>query len=61
MKRRVATGRSPRSRSRKALDADIGSGSTSWNDETFDQLDELLDSETWIASTGQPSGARKDQ
>lgn len=28
--------------SKEALDADIGSGSTSWNDETFDQLDELL-------------------
>ena len=30
--------------SKEALDEDIGSGSTSWNDETFDQLDELLGS-----------------
>ena len=30
--------------SKEALDADIGSGSTSWNDETFDQLDVLLGS-----------------
>ena len=28
--------------SKEALDGDIDSGSTSWNDETFDQLDELL-------------------
>ena len=28
--------------SKEALDEDIGSGSTSWNDETFNQLDELL-------------------
>ena len=28
--------------SKEALDAEIDSGSTSWNDETFDQLDELL-------------------
>lgn len=26
----------------EALDADLAAGSTSWNDETFDQLDELL-------------------
>ena len=32
--------------SREALDADIASGGTAWNDETFDQLDELLDSAT---------------
>jgi uncharacterized protein YndB with AHSA1/START domain len=32
--------------SKEALDEDIGSGSTSWNDETFDQLDELLGSST---------------
>ena len=32
--------------SKEALDEDIGSGSTSWNDETFDQLDELLGSAT---------------
>jgi hypothetical protein len=32
--------------STEALDEDIGSGSTSWNDETFDQLDELLRSPT---------------
>jgi uncharacterized protein YndB with AHSA1/START domain len=30
--------------SKEALDEDIGAGSTSWNDETFDQLDELLGS-----------------
>ena len=29
-----------------ALDEDIASGSTSWNDETFNQLDELLGSAT---------------
>ena len=28
--------------SQEALDADIANESTSWNDETFDQLDELL-------------------
>jgi uncharacterized protein YndB with AHSA1/START domain len=28
--------------SKEALDAAIASGSTSWNDETFEQLDELL-------------------
>ena len=28
--------------SKEALDEDIASGSISWNDETFDQLDELL-------------------
>jgi len=28
--------------SKDALDADLSAGSTSWNDETFDQLDELL-------------------
>ena len=28
--------------SKEALDADIANESTSWNDETFDQLDELL-------------------
>jgi hypothetical protein len=28
------------------LDEDIDSGSTSWNDEAFDQLDELLGSTT---------------
>jgi uncharacterized protein YndB with AHSA1/START domain len=27
---------------KEALDAEIGSGATSWNSETFDQLDELL-------------------
>ncbi|MEZ5730380.1 MAG: SRPBCC domain-containing protein [Burkholderiaceae bacterium] len=27
---------------KEALDADISAGSTSWNDETFDQLDQLL-------------------
>jgi uncharacterized protein YndB with AHSA1/START domain len=32
--------------SKEALDGDIDSGSTSWNDETFDQLDELLGSAT---------------
>ena len=32
--------------SKEALDADLGSGSTSWNDETFNQLDELLASST---------------
>ena len=32
--------------SKEALDEDIESGSTSWNDETFDQLDELLGSAT---------------
>ena len=32
--------------SKEALDEDIGSGSTSWNDETFNQLDELLGSAT---------------
>ena len=32
--------------SKEALDEDIGSGSTSWNDETFNQLDELLGSPT---------------
>ncbi len=30
--------------SKEALDQDISAGSTSWNDETFDQLDELLGS-----------------
>jgi len=30
--------------SKEALDEDIRSGSTSWNDETFSQLDELLGS-----------------
>lgn len=30
--------------SKEALDEDISAGSTSWNDETFDQLDELLGS-----------------
>ncbi|WP_284620544.1 SRPBCC family protein [Aquabacterium humicola] len=28
--------------SKQALDDDIAAGSTNWNDETFDQLDELL-------------------
>jgi uncharacterized protein YndB with AHSA1/START domain len=28
--------------SKEALDEDLSSGSTSWNDETFNQLDELL-------------------
>ena len=32
--------------SKEALDEDIRSGSTSWNDETFSQLDELLGSST---------------
>jgi uncharacterized protein YndB with AHSA1/START domain len=32
--------------SKEALDEAISSGSTSWNDETFDQLDELLASAT---------------
>jgi len=32
--------------SQEALDQDIGAGSTNWNDETFDQLDELLGSAT---------------
>jgi uncharacterized protein YndB with AHSA1/START domain len=32
--------------SKEALDEDMRSGSTSWNDETFDQLDELLGSAT---------------
>jgi hypothetical protein len=32
--------------SKEALDEDIGSGSTSWNDETFDQLEALLGSST---------------
>ena len=32
--------------SKEALDEGIGSGSTSWNDETFNQLDELLGSAT---------------
>ena len=32
--------------SKEALDEDIGSGSMSWNDETFNQLDELLGSAT---------------
>lgn len=36
--------------SKEALDEDIGSGSTSWNDETFNQLDELLGSATWSNS-----------
>lgn len=31
--------------SKEALDQDIANGSTSWNDETFDQLDELLGSQ----------------
>ena len=35
--------------SKETLDADINSGSTSWNDETFDQLDELLGSPTDVA------------
>jgi uncharacterized protein YndB with AHSA1/START domain len=30
--------------SKEALDEDIASGSISWSDETFDQLDEFLDS-----------------
>ncbi len=30
--------------SKEALDGDIGAGSASWNDEAFDQLDELLGS-----------------
>lgn len=30
--------------SKEALDNDLAAGSTSWNDETFDQLDELLGS-----------------
>jgi len=30
--------------SKEALDEDISNGSTSWNDETFDQLDELVGS-----------------
>jgi uncharacterized protein YndB with AHSA1/START domain len=30
--------------SKEALDEDINSGSTNWNDETFDQLDGLLGS-----------------
>jgi len=29
-----------------ALDGDIGAGSTSWNDEAFEQLDELLGAST---------------
>ena len=32
--------------SKEALDEDLASGSTNWNDETFDQLDELLGSAT---------------
>jgi uncharacterized protein YndB with AHSA1/START domain len=32
--------------SKEALDEDISAGSTSWNDETFNQLDELLGSAT---------------
>ena len=32
--------------SKEALDEDIRTGSTSWNDETFDQLEELLGSST---------------
>ena len=32
--------------SKEALDEAISSGSTSWNDETFNQLDELLASAT---------------
>ena len=32
--------------SKEALDEDMASGSTSWNDETFNQLDELLESAT---------------
>ena len=32
--------------SKEALDEDLRFGSTSWNDETFDQLDELLGSAT---------------
>lgn len=35
--------------SKEALDADIVSGSTSWNDETFNQLDELLGAPTSAA------------
>ena len=35
--------------SREALDEDISTGSTSWNDETFDQLDELLGSSNNMA------------
>jgi len=35
--------------SKEALDADIAAGSTSWNDETFDQLDELLGPATDVA------------
>jgi uncharacterized protein YndB with AHSA1/START domain len=35
--------------SKEALDADIAAGSTSWNDETFDQLDELLGSSTGMS------------
>jgi uncharacterized protein YndB with AHSA1/START domain len=34
--------------SKEALDEDIDSGSTSWNDETFDQLDKLLGPATRI-------------
>ena len=35
--------------SREALDEDISTGSTSWNNETFDQLDELLGSSNNMA------------
>lgn len=35
--------------SKEALDEDLSAGSTSWNDETFDQLDELLGSATHMA------------
>jgi hypothetical protein len=35
--------------SKEALDDDIDSGSTSWNDETFDQLDDLLGSASNMA------------
>jgi uncharacterized protein YndB with AHSA1/START domain len=34
--------------SKQALDDDLASGGTSWNDETFDQLDELLGSTTGL-------------
>lgn len=35
--------------SKEALDEDMANGSTSWNDETFDQLDDLLGSSTNVA------------
>jgi uncharacterized protein YndB with AHSA1/START domain len=34
--------------SKEAPDDDISAGSTSWNDETFDQLDEFLGSATSV-------------